>query len=296
MTRKLLALAGVLAAVPILLPAPAYAHGTMQTPVSRAYTCYRDNPESPSLPVCRAVVATGGTQPLYDWMEVNIAAAAGRHRELIPDGKLCSAGRDKYRGLDLSRADWPATSLTAGKSYVFTFAATAPHKGAFELYLTKPGYSPAKALAWSDLRTTPIAKITDPALVNGGYQIPVMLPADATGRAIVYAIWQRSDSPEAFYSCSDVQFAGGSTPSPAPPSPSRSAVPSPSASTAEPSPTGTPCAVVQQDTSLAAASSSTPDGWRSGPIALSALAGMFLGGLMLTGARRVYAGVHRRRH
>ncbi|NUT23163.1 MAG: lytic polysaccharide monooxygenase [Hamadaea sp.] len=267
----------------------------MQTPVSRAYTCYRDNPESPSLPVCRAVVAAGGTQPLYDWMEVNIAAAAGRHRELIPDGKLCSAGRDKYRGLDLARADWPATALVAGKSYTFRFAATAPHKGAFELYLTKPGYSPTKPLAWSDLRATPITKITDPTLAGGSYQIPVTLPSDATNRAILYAIWQRSDSPEAFYSCSDVQFSGSSPSSPGSPAPSRSAIPSPSPaqpSPAQPSPSSSPCGVA----SLAAASSSTPDGWRAGPIALSAFAGMFLGGLMLTGARRVYAGAHRNRH
>ena len=40
----------------------------------------------------------------------NIGTAAGRHKQLIPDGKLCSAGRDKYRGLDLARGDWPAST------------------------------------------------------------------------------------------------------------------------------------------------------------------------------------------
>ncbi|MBM7865141.1 hypothetical protein JOD27_008998, partial [Lentzea nigeriaca] len=30
-----------------------------------------------------------------------------------------------------------------------------------------------------------------------------------SGRHIIYSLWQRSDSPEAFYSCSDVQFGGG---------------------------------------------------------------------------------------
>ncbi|MET9977783.1 hypothetical protein ABZ179_22510, partial [Streptomyces microflavus] len=29
---------------------------------------------------------------------VNIANAAGKHRELIPDGKLCSAANDKFKG------------------------------------------------------------------------------------------------------------------------------------------------------------------------------------------------------
>lgn len=37
---------------------------------------------------------------------MNIANAAGKHRELIPDGKLCSAANDKFKGLDLPRADW----------------------------------------------------------------------------------------------------------------------------------------------------------------------------------------------
>ena len=37
--------------------------------------------------------------------------------------------------------------------------------------------------------------------------------AARTGRQLVYIIWQRSDSPEAFYACSDVTF-GGSTPTP----------------------------------------------------------------------------------
>src|SRR5687767_2521748 len=104
----------------------------MVNPVSRAYTCYQDNPEAPRSDVCKAVVALGGTQPLYDWNEVNLANAAGQHRSLIPDGKLCSAGRDKYRGLDLARADWPATALSSGSAFTFRFIGTAPHRGSFE--------------------------------------------------------------------------------------------------------------------------------------------------------------------
>jgi chitin-binding protein len=34
----------------------------------------------------------------------------------------------------------------------------------------------------------------------------VRLPAGKTGRHLIYVIWQRSDSPEAFYSCSDVTY------------------------------------------------------------------------------------------
>ncbi|NSC20854.1 lytic polysaccharide monooxygenase, partial [Streptomyces albus subsp. chlorinus] len=186
----------------------AVAHGSMADPVSRVSTCFAEGPESPESAACKAAVAASGPQAFYDWNEVNIPDAAGEHRRIIPDGKLCSAGRDKYKGLDLPRADWPATAMTAGE-HTFTYKATAPHKGTFELYLTKEGYDPAKPLKWSDLESAPFAKVTDPTLKNGSYVIDATVP-ERSGRHLVYSIWQRSDSPEAFYTCSDVTFGGKS--------------------------------------------------------------------------------------
>lgn len=43
---------------------------------------------------------------------------------------------------------------------------------------------------------------------DGYYAFTGNLPA-RTGRHIVYKVWQRNDSPEAFYSCSDVTFGTG---------------------------------------------------------------------------------------
>ncbi|MET8496470.1 lytic polysaccharide monooxygenase auxiliary activity family 9 protein [Streptomyces microflavus] len=191
-----------------LAAAPALAHGSLTDPVSRVSACFAEGPESPVSAACKAAVAAGGTQALYDWNGVNIANAAGKHRELIPDGKLCSAANDKFKGLDLPRADWPASPVKAGK-HTFKFRATAPHKGSFELYLTKAGYDPTKPLAWSDLEAKPFAQATDPALVDGSYVFDGTIPAGA-GRQLIYTVWQRSDSPEAFYACSDVVFGGGS--------------------------------------------------------------------------------------
>ncbi|MEV6471149.1 lytic polysaccharide monooxygenase [Streptomyces sp. NPDC051657] len=191
-----------------LASAPAVAHGSLTDPVSRVSACFAEGPESPTSAACRAAVAAGGTQALYDWNGVNIANAAGKHRELIPDGKLCSAANDKFKGLDLPRADWPATAMSAGQ-HTFRFRATAPHRGSFELYLTKPGYDPTKPLAWSDLEAKPFAEATDPALENGSYVFDGTIP-ERSGRQLVYTVWQRSDSPEAFYACSDVTFGGGS--------------------------------------------------------------------------------------
>ncbi|MFB8242562.1 lytic polysaccharide monooxygenase [Kitasatospora purpeofusca] len=202
----------------------AQAHGSMQNPVSRVYACYQEGAESPKSGACQAAIAAGGTQGFYDWMGVRIGDAAGRHRELIPDGKLCSAGNEQSKGLDLARADWPATSLPASGNFTFRYRGTAPHRGSFELYATKDGYDAAKPLKWSDLEPAPFLKASDPPLVNGVYEMTAQLPTKR-GRHLIYAIWQRSDSPEAFYSCSDVVFGGagpgavpgaGSSPSVAP--------------------------------------------------------------------------------
>ncbi|MCX5306890.1 lytic polysaccharide monooxygenase [Streptomyces sp. NBC_00160] len=184
--------------------APAVAHGSMTDPVSRVAACYAEGPESPKSAACKAAVAAAGTQPFYDWNAVNIANAAGNHRSLIPNGQLCSAGNDKYRGLDLARADWPASPMSAG-AHTFRYKGTAPHKGSFELYVTKDGYDPTKPLAWSDLEPAPFAKVTDPGMQNGDYVFSGTVP-NKSGRHLIYSIWQRSDSPEAFYTCSDVVF------------------------------------------------------------------------------------------
>ncbi|WP_371783760.1 lytic polysaccharide monooxygenase auxiliary activity family 9 protein [Streptosporangium subroseum] len=245
MNKRKIALIAAAASAPALLSTvlitSAQAHGSMESPVSRVYACFLEGPESPDTAACKAAVTTGGTQPLYDWNEINIGDAAGRHRTIIPDGTLCGAGRAKYRGFDAARTDWPSTALPAnGGAYTFRYKATAPHPGTFEVYVTKNGYNPAQPLKWSDLETTPFLKVTNPGLVNGAYVMQGRLPSGKSGRHLIYSIWQRSDSPEAFYTCSDVTFGGTVSPSPTPtvtPTPTPPVTPKP---TPTPTPTPTP--------------------------------------------------------
>ncbi|TRO66186.1 lytic polysaccharide monooxygenase [Streptomyces sp. IB201691-2A2] len=210
-TRTRLATVAAVGVAPLALTGlaatPAVAHGSMTDPVSRVAGCFAEGPENPRSAACKAAVAAGGTQALYDWNGVNIANAAGKSKEIIPDGKLCSAGNDKFKGLDLARADWPATRLTSGNR-TFRYKGTAPHKGSFELYVTKDGYDPTKPLKWSDLESKPFLKVTDPRMESGDYVFNGVVPVKS-GRHLVYSIWQRSDSPEAFYTCSDVVFGEG---------------------------------------------------------------------------------------
>ncbi|MFH8801773.1 lytic polysaccharide monooxygenase [Streptomyces sp. NPDC017936] len=202
-----------------LSAAPAAAHGSLGDPVSRVSQCYAEGPESPRSDACKAAVAAGGTQALYDWNGVRIGDANGRHQELIPDGKLCSANNAEFKGLDLARADWPATGVRGG-SYTFKYRVTAPHKGTFTVYVTKAGHDPAKPLAWSDLDLEhPVATAVDPVASGGFYTFSGTLP-ERSGRHVLYAVWQRSDSPEAFYSCSDVSYGGSAPAAPAASAPS----------------------------------------------------------------------------
>ncbi|MDH6216776.1 lytic polysaccharide monooxygenase auxiliary activity family 9 protein [Streptomyces pseudovenezuelae] len=212
--RRRVATLAVLGTAPLALTAlataPASAHGSMGDPVSRVAQCYAEGPESPKSDACKAAVAAGGTQALYDWNGIRIGDANGQHQALIPDGKLCSANNEEFKGLDLARADWPATSVRSGP-YTFKYRVTAPHKGTFKVYLTKAGYDPAQPPAWSDLDLEhPVATSTDPVAAGGFYTFSGTLP-QRSGKQLLYAIWQRSDSPEAFYSCSDVTFGGSNT-------------------------------------------------------------------------------------
>jgi predicted carbohydrate-binding protein with CBM5 and CBM33 domain len=227
--RRAAAVAAAITAAPLLvfaMPASqASAHGTMSDPPSRVYTCKTEGPENPKSDACRAAVAAGGAQAFYDWNEVSLLEAGGRHRQLIPDGKLCSAGREKYRGLDLARADWPAKRISPGNLTV-TYHASAPHANSnFEFYITRQGWNPTMPLRWSDLEPVKTFNNQNPSTFTN-WTIPVR---QRTGRHVIYSIWQRVvGSQEAFYTCSDVDFGGGAAaPAPVNPGPPQPPPPQP---------------------------------------------------------------------
>jgi predicted carbohydrate-binding protein with CBM5 and CBM33 domain len=189
------------------------AHGSMADPISRVYECYLQDPESPDTVVCSDVIESSGTQPLYDWNEINISNAGGNHQAIIPDGQLCSAGREKYAAFDEPRTDWPRTIMPDSGPYTFLYSAYVPHnQGYFELWVTKDGYDPTQPLTWADIEQ--FAVVNEPPVVNGYYEMTVDLPEGKSGHHVIYSIWQRNDSQEAFYACSDVWFGTDPTPTP----------------------------------------------------------------------------------
>ncbi|MEU0583236.1 lytic polysaccharide monooxygenase [Streptomyces sp. NPDC006132] len=194
---------------PLLLPlwaaGPASAHGAPTDPVSRVVACSPEGGDRAGSAACRAAVAANGA-PFTAWDNLRVANVAGRDRQTIPDGELCSGGLPAYRGLDLARADWPATEVAPGATLTLRYVSTIPHKGTFRMYLTKPGYDPAGPLSWADLPEKPFAEATDPALTDGAYRMEVTLPSDRAGRHVLYTVWQNSSTPDTYYSCSDVVF------------------------------------------------------------------------------------------
>jgi len=208
MTARLSVTAAAAVAPLLLLPwvaGSAQAHGAPTDPVSRVYACSPEGGAANRSAACGAAVSANGA-PFTAWDNLRVAGVAGRDRQVIPDGRLCSGNLPAYRGLDLPRADWPATRLTPGVRLTMTYASTIAHTGTFRLYLTRPGYDPAKPLTWSDLPTRPFAEIKDPPLTNGAYHLRATLPKDRTGRQMLYTIWQNSSTPDTYYSCSDVVF------------------------------------------------------------------------------------------
>src|SRR4051812_4603721 len=61
------------------------------------------------------------------------------------DGTICAGGNSRFAPLDDPRGGkWPATKLTAGKSYTFNWRFTASHATtAFTYYITKNGWNPS---------------------------------------------------------------------------------------------------------------------------------------------------------
>lgn len=230
----ILARISVALAAPVLVAVfsgvPALAHGAPTTPLSRSAGC-QPGGKWAGTAACKAVVATSGK---LDWDNLRLANVNGKDRQKVPDGKLCSAGLADFRGLDLARADWPTSSFAAGSQVTFTYKGTIPHQGTFRWYLTRNGFDPTKPLRWADLDEAPFLAAKDPPLKNGNYTMTGKLPADRTGRHLMYTVWQNSSTPDTYYSCADVVLTGATPAAAASPTGSAKAAATPSASASAP--------------------------------------------------------------
>jgi len=70
--------------------------------------------------------------------------------------------------------------------------------------MTRPGWNPSTPLGWGDVERIATFPNGVPLTADGRYVFSTPIPANRSGRHILFSVWQRADSPEAFYGCSDV--------------------------------------------------------------------------------------------
>jgi predicted carbohydrate-binding protein with CBM5 and CBM33 domain len=200
-------------------PSPASAHGAAMFPGSRQFLCWRDGLTQtgqidPGNPACQSVLDQAGINPFYNWFSGLSSSNDGGTVGSVPDGSICSGpgGPFDFTPYNQMRNDWPRTNITAGATYEFRFNNWAGHPGHFDVYVTRQGWNPSAPLAWSSLER--ISRVVDPPVSGppGGlnfYFWDQALPSNRSGLHLIFIHWVRSDSPEDFFSCSDVDFNGG---------------------------------------------------------------------------------------
>jgi chitin-binding protein len=171
-------------------------------PISRTAACASGGEDTGAAACVAAKKANGQAFGSFD--NLRVPNVNGADKSMIPDGKLCSGGLAAFKGLDLPRTDWPSTTLTAGGTFTVVYKATIPHDGRFRIYLSRTGYDPKKPLGWDDLTSSPILTVNQPALSGGAYRMSGKLPADRSGRHLLYIVWQTTSTPDTYYSCSDL--------------------------------------------------------------------------------------------
>lgn len=187
-------LLGVLSLAGLVLAAgPASAHGYTNAPVSRAYHCALGN-----------VTDCGQIQ----WEPHSVEGPKGFPAAGPADGTICAGGNGRFAELDDPRGgQWPATNVTAGQSYTFTWHLTARHATtSFRYFVTRDGYDPAQPLTRADLEPAPFLE------VPGHGQQPPENPAhtgtlpNKSGKHLILSVWDIADTANAFYQCADVNF------------------------------------------------------------------------------------------
>ena len=133
------------------------------------------------------------------------------------NSKICSANRDFYSALD--EPVWSEdldgaypVEMDSGNQ-LFEYKMTAAHRtfgtGYYHVYITKDGWNSAEEPTWNSMENTPFCRYAGDSTFSlqktdtWSCDVP-----EKSGTHMIFVVWQRDDSPEVFYSCSDVVFDG----------------------------------------------------------------------------------------
>ncbi|WP_067458787.1 lytic polysaccharide monooxygenase auxiliary activity family 9 protein [Actinomadura macra] len=192
--KRSLALATVASAgLTVVVATPALSHGYATTPVSRALHC-----KDGTVQDCGEV----------KFEPQSVEGPKGFPKSGPADGKICAAGDSRWAPLDDQRdGKWPATSLTSGQTFTFSWKLTAPHStSSFRYFITKDGWDSKRPVTRAALDLTPFLRVD-----GGNKQPPNSVSHPGTlptrhGRHLIVAVWDIADTGNAFYQCSDVDF------------------------------------------------------------------------------------------
>ncbi|MGH1867595.1 lytic polysaccharide monooxygenase [Enterococcus durans] len=167
-----------------------FAHGYVTSPGSRAYF---------------GTAAAGNLNQNVgraQWEPQSIEAP----KNTFIDGKLASAGVTGFEPLDEQTATrWHKSVINPG-NLTISWNLTAQHRtSTWDYYMTKTGWNPNTPLKISDFEL--IAQIDDkatvpPKIVNQ----TITVPQDRKGYHVILAVWNISDTTNAFYQAIDVNI------------------------------------------------------------------------------------------
>lgn len=183
----------------LVASSPARAHGYVSYPPSRQAMCAQGR-----VPNCGQIV--------YEPQSVE-----------GPKGQRnCHGGVARFAILNDNSINWPTTSV--GNSVTFTWTLTAQHAtSTWEYYIGN-----TRIAVFDDGGRRPPSTVSHTVNLGG-----------RTGRHTLLAIWNIADTPNAFYSCVDLQIGGGGTPNPNPTTPPTNPTPPPTQTTPPSQPGGT---------------------------------------------------------
>jgi chitin-binding protein len=184
--------------------APANAHGYVNAPESRSIMCKLGKNTN-----CGAIV----------YEPQSLEYLKGFPAGGPADGRIASAGGQFGGNLDQQSATrWTKSAITAGPLR-FDWTYTAPHNTAkWHYYMTKPGWDVNAPLDRGDLELIgEVAHDGSPANTNPYHTITV--PLNRAGYHVILAVWDVSNTVNAFYNVIDVNVIGGPSDAIAPSAP-----------------------------------------------------------------------------
>lgn len=122
------------------------------------------------------------------------------------EGKIASAGVSGFEPLDdQTMSRWHKNTISTG-SLSITWYLTAPHRtSTWDYYITKPGWNPNNPLKISDFEQ--IKQIDDHGAVPQKIvNQKITIPSNRKGYNIILAVWNISDTTNAFYQVINVNI------------------------------------------------------------------------------------------